>query len=130
MFVDPQQKSTSGWNHLVRTQDAGGIIPKNKVKTLSWVFKSRRLINDQVLGKILYNNMSISNKEASIGREIESYNARDGTLSGFFSYGSTNRLRRSRASSLATLRAGWEEHLLHFCFTSIGTRSLLCFSYD
>ena len=29
--------------------------------------KSRRLINDQVLGKILYNSMSISNNDDIIG---------------------------------------------------------------
>ena len=35
----------------------------------------------KVVGKILYNSMSISKQEASIGRGIESDNERDGALS-------------------------------------------------
>ena len=37
---------------------------------------------------------------------IESDNARDGTLSGFFSCGSTNRIGGSRASDLVALGVG------------------------
>ena len=58
---------------------------------------------------------------------IESDNARDGALSGFFSCGSTNRLRGSGASNLAALGVGWEERLFHFYFPSSGT---LCSNYS
>ena len=53
---------------------------------------------------------------------IEYDNARYGTLSGFFSCGSANRLGGSGASVLAALRFGWEEWIFHFCFPSSGSR--------
>ena len=40
---------------------------------------------------------------------IESDNARDGALSGFFYCGSANRIEDSGASDLAALGVGWEE---------------------
>ena len=40
---------------------------------------------------------------------IESNNARDGALSGFFSCGSANKIGGSGPSNLASLRVGWEE---------------------
>ena len=42
-------------------------LPQNQVTTLCWVLKRKRLINDQFLEKILYNSMSKSNQEESIG---------------------------------------------------------------
>ena len=51
---------------------------------------------------------------------IESDNARDGALSGFFLCGSVNRLGGSRASDLAALGVGWDERLFHFYFPSSG----------
>ena len=56
-----------------------------------------------------------------------SVNARDGALSVFFSYGSTNRLGGCRESDLDALRVGWEEQLFHFCFPSIGGRFIVLF---
>ena len=93
----------------MRTQDAGGIFPKNQVTNPCRVLKRRRITNNQVLGKIIYNSMYISKEEATIGQIIEYDNARDGTLSGFFSCGSTNRIGGSRESNLDALGVGWEE---------------------
>ena len=54
----------SGRDHRVRTQDAGGIIPKKlSLHLYIGLIKSKRLINDQVLGKILLNSMFKSNKK-------------------------------------------------------------------
>ena len=50
---------------------------------------------------------------------IESDNARDGALSGFFSSGSTKRLEGSRASDLAALGVGWEEKKIPFFFPTL-----------
>ena len=66
--------------------------------------------------------MSISKQVASIGLGIESDNARDGALSGFFSCGWANRLKDYGASDLAALGVSWEERLFHLCFWSSGSR--------
>ena len=58
---------------------------------------------------------------------IEYNNARDGTLSGFFSCGSSNGIGGSGASDLASLGVGWDERLFHFCFPTISARFLLLF---
>ena len=55
---------------------------------------------------------------------IEYDNAREGTLSGFCSCGSTNMLGGSEASNLVPLGVGWEAPLFHFCFPSIVVRFL------
>ena len=55
---------------------------------------------------------------------IESDNARDSTLSGFFSCGSMNKLEGSGAIDLAALGVGWEERLFHLCFPSSDARFL------
>ena len=58
---------------------------------------------------------------------IESNNARDGALSGFFSCGSTNRIGASEANDLVALGVGWEEQLFHFCFPNSGANFLVLF---
>ena len=61
---------------------------------------------------------------------IEFDNARDGTLSGVFSCGSTNRLGGSGVSDLAALGVGWVEHLFHLFFPQkwcqVSTPILIC----
>ena len=56
---------------------------------------------------------------------IEYDNERDGTLRGFFSYGSTNMLGGSGVSNLVALGVGWEEWIFHLCFPSNGSKFLL-----
>ena len=56
---------------------------------------------------------------------MEFDNARDGALSGFFSYGSVNKIGGSGASNFPALGVGWEEQLFHFYFLSSGARFLL-----
>ena len=41
-------------------------------------------------------------------------NVRDGALSGFFSYGSANRIEGFGASDLSSLGVRWEEHIFYF----------------
>ena len=55
---------------------------------------------------------------------IESDNARDDALRGFFSCGSEKRLGGFWASNLDALGVGWEERIFHFCFPSSGVRFL------
>ena len=124
MFADPQEEKTSGWSYWVRTQDAGDIIPENQVITPSWVLMSRRLVNDQVLGKILYISMSTSNMRLSLDADWI-WECKKWHIEWFFSYGSTNMLKGSGVSNLAALGVGWEEQLLHFCFSSIGARFII-----
>ena len=57
---------------------------------------------------------------------IESDNARDGALSGFFSCGSMNRLKGYGASDLDALGVGWEERLFRLWFPNNGATFLLC----
>ena len=57
---------------------------------------------------------------------IKSDNARDGALSGFFSFDSTNRIGGSGASDLDALGFGWVELLIHLYFPSSGSRFVLC----
>ena len=61
-----KKENTSGKNHYVRTQYARGIIPKNEVCTPSLVLKSTSLINDQVIGKLLYIIMSMSSRRIAL----------------------------------------------------------------
>ena len=119
-----KREKTSGKNHWVRTWDARGIVPSNQVTTPSWVLKRRRLINGQVIGKILYISMSISSRREHWMGIKHLWNARDGALI-FCSYGLRNRLGGSGASRLAALGVGWEEQHLHSCFPSVGPRFLL-----
>ena len=51
---------------------------------------------------------------------IEYDNERDGTLRGFFSYGSTNMIKGSGACNLDALIVGWEEQHIHSWFPNIG----------
>ena len=53
VFANLQEEKKSGRSHWLRTRDTGGIISKNQVSTPNWVLKRRRLINDEILGKIL-----------------------------------------------------------------------------
>ena len=55
---------------------------------------------------------------------IESDNARDGALSGFFSCVSANRFGGSGVSNLDALGVGWEEWLFHLCFPNNGAMFL------
>ena len=43
--------------------------PKIRSTLLVEFLKSRRLINDQVLGKILFNSMSISNRKLALDED-------------------------------------------------------------
>ena len=43
--------------------------PKIRSALLVELLKSRRLINDQVLGKILFNSMSMSNKRLALDKD-------------------------------------------------------------
>ena len=104
-----KRKKTSGKNHWVRTH--------------SWVLKRRRLINDQVLNKTLYIGMSMSNKRIPLDEDWI-WECKRWRIEGFFSCGSANKIRGSRASNLATLGFGWEEKCFHFFFPSSGTRLL------
>ena len=61
-----KRKNASGKNHYVRTQYAIGIIPQNEVCNPSLVLKSTSLINDQVIGKILYTIMSMSSRRIAL----------------------------------------------------------------
>jgi len=56
---------------------------------------------------------------------IESDNARDDALRGFFSCGSEKRLGGFLASNLDALGVGWEERIFRFYFPSSGSRFLL-----
>ena len=58
---------------------------------------------------------------------IEFDNARDGALCGFFSCGSTNRLKGSATRNLDALGVGWEERLCQLCFPNSGVRLLFYF---
>ena len=123
MFDDPQEENTCGWNHWVRTQDAGGIIPKNQVTTPSWVLK-RRLINDQAIGKILYISMSMRKMRLALDKDWICEWKRL-CIQEFFSCGSANRIRDFGASNLDALKGCWEEQFLHFCFPNVGVRFIL-----
>ena len=121
MFLDPHEENTCGWSHWERNQDGGGIIPKNQVTTSTWVLKSKKFINDQVLDKILYTSMSMGSTR------LEMYmdwicECKRWRIEGFFSCGSTNRLEGSGARNLAALGVGWDEQLLHFCFPNVGAK--------
>ena len=54
--------------------------PKIRSSLLVELLKSRRLINDQVLGKILFNSMSMSNMRLALDGDSNMCNARDGAL--------------------------------------------------
>ena len=51
---------------------------------------------------------------------IEYENARDGTLSVFFSYGLVNKIRGSGESKLVALGVGWEEPIFLLFFQDNG----------
>ena len=59
VFVDPQGKNTCGERYWVRTQVMQEASSPKSGQSPYGVLKSKRLINDQVLGKILYNSISI-----------------------------------------------------------------------
>ena len=118
MFVDAQEEKTCGRSHSMRTQDARGIIPKNQVITPSWVLKSKRLINDQVLGKILYISMSMRTRRLALDKDWI-WECKIWPIEGFFSFGSANKIGGFAASNLDALGVGWEEQLLHFCFPNV-----------
>ena len=61
--------------------------------------------------------MSIRKQEASIGRGIESNNARDDTLSGFFYFGLANKLRGSGASDIGYSRSWLGGTTISFLFS-------------
>ena len=60
VFVDPQEE-TDKWQRTL-SENSKESSPKIKCAILVELLKSRRLVNAQVLGKILFNSMSMSNK--------------------------------------------------------------------
>ena len=60
---------------------------------------------------------------------IEYDNARYGTLSGFFSCGSANRLRGSRASDLGALGFGWDPFMFSEQWFQVLFLFLICYNY-
>ena len=67
VFADPQEENDKWKRSLSENRRCRRHHPqKLKPALLTKVLKSRRLVNDQVLGKIRFNSMSIRNKRLSL----------------------------------------------------------------
>ena len=67
VFVDPQEENDKWQRTLSENSEASS--PKNRRAILVELLKSRRLINDQVLGKKLFNSMSMSKKRLELDED-------------------------------------------------------------